>query len=155
MEMKNYIEQAEKKAGKQAALAEILGTSSSYIRMVKAGQRGFPVEICILLADYIKADRLEVIAASNLVTEKDEKKRRILESCFSTAASVTAAAFVISILTLPLQKPVNAGNLNGQFTNVQIIGNCRRKKERRKTDFISYFFDKLQGVFQRDDLTFH
>ncbi|MDP3663711.1 MAG: hypothetical protein U1D41_09430 [Nitrosomonas sp.] len=112
MEMKNYIEQAERKAGKQAALAEILGTSSSYIRMVKAGQRGFPVEICILLADYIKADRLEVIAASNLVTEKDEKKRRILESCFSTAASVTAAALVISVLTLSPTAPASAAFKN-------------------------------------------
>lgn len=123
MDMKNYIEKAEKKAGKQTELANILGITTSYIRNVKAGKSGLPVEICIVLADYISEDRLEVIAASNLVTEKDEKKRRILESCFSTAASVTAAAFVISILTLPLQKPVNAGNLNGQFTNVQIIGN--------------------------------
>ncbi|MDP1549425.1 MAG: helix-turn-helix domain-containing protein [Nitrosomonas sp.] len=123
MEMKNYIERAEKKAGKQIELAKMLGISDAYIRMVKSGKRGFPDDICIQIADYIGADRLEVIAASNLVTEKDEKKRRIFESCFTRAASVTAAAVVISIMTLPIQKPVNAGNLNGQFTNVQIIGN--------------------------------
>jgi len=123
MEMKNYIERAEKKAGKQIELAKMLEISDAYIRMVKSGKRGFPDDICIQIADYIGADRLEVIAASNLVTEKDEKKRRIFESCFTRAASVTAAAIVISIMTLPIQKPVNAGNLNGQFTNVQIIGN--------------------------------
>ncbi len=122
-EMKEYIELGEKRAGKQIELARILGISDGYIRLIKTGKKGLPVASCIKLADYIGADRLEVIAASNLVTEKDEKKRKVLESCFSNAASIVAAAIVISILTLPLQKPVNAGNLNGQFTNVQIIGN--------------------------------
>ncbi|MDP1788222.1 helix-turn-helix transcriptional regulator [Nitrosomonas sp.] len=123
MDMKNYIEEAEKKAGTQRKLAEILGITTRYINMAKNKERCLSVDTCIVLADYIKRDRLEVIAASNLATEKNEKKRKILESCFSTAASVTAAAIVISILTLPLQKPVNAGVLNSEFTNLQIIGN--------------------------------
>ncbi len=123
MQINKYIEKAEKKAGTQKELANYLCITTSYIRNAKAGKSGLPDDICIQIADYIGADRLEVIAASKLVTEKDEKKRRIFESCFTRAASVTAAAIVISILTLPLQKPVNAGNLNGQFTNVQIIGN--------------------------------
>ncbi len=123
MDMKNYIEEAEKKAGTQRKLAEILGITTRYINMAKNKERCLSVDTCIVLADYIKRDRLEVIAASNLATEKNEKKRKILESCFSTAASVTAAAIIISILTLPLQKPVNARNLSSQFTNVQIIGN--------------------------------
>lgn len=123
MDMKNYIEQAEKKAGKQTELANILGITTSYIRNVKAGKSGLPVEICIVLADYIGADRLEVIAASNLVTEKDEKKRRILESCFSTAASIVGTAAVISILTLAPQETVYAKNFSSEFTKIQIIGN--------------------------------
>ena len=123
MQINKYIEKAEKKAGTQKELANYLGITTSYIRNAKAGKSGLPEDICIQIADYIGADRLEVIAASKLVTEKDEKKRRIFESCFTRAASVTAAAIVISILTLPLQKHVNAENLNGQFTNVQIIGN--------------------------------
>lgn len=123
MDMKNYIEQAERKAGKQAELANMLGITASYIRMVKAGKKGFPIETCIVLADYIDADRLEVIAASNLVTEKDEKKRKILESCFSTAASVTATALVISMLTLAPKHTVNASNFSSEFTKIQIISN--------------------------------
>ena len=47
-----------------------------------------PDAICIKLADYIEVDRLEVIAASNLVTEKDQERRKLFESCFTTAASV-------------------------------------------------------------------
>ncbi len=108
MQINEYIEKAEKKAGKQIELAKILGTTSSYIRMVKAGKRGFPDDICIQLADFIQADRLEVIAASNLVTEKDEKKRKVFESCFRKVAAVAAISVVTSIVTLPAASPVNA-----------------------------------------------
>lgn len=123
MKMKNYIEQGEKKAGSQKELSNILGISASYIRMVKAGQKGFSIDMCIVLADYIEEDRLEVIAASNLVTEKDERKRKILESCFRKVAGVAAAAIVTSILTLTPQGHVNASNLDQQFTKIQIISN--------------------------------
>ncbi|MER0169617.1 MAG: hypothetical protein DU489_03220 [Nitrosomonas sp.] len=121
MKMKNYIEQGEIKAGAQKELANMLGVSASYIRMVKAGQKGLSIDLCIVLADYIEADRLEVIAASNLITEKDEKKRKILESCFQKVASVTAAAVISSILTLTPQQTVKAENLNSQFTKIQIL----------------------------------
>lgn len=100
MQMKNYIELGEKKAGKQAELAKVLGISDAYIRAVKRGSRGLPDVTCIRLADYIEVDRLEVIAASNLVTEKDEEKRKIFESCFQKVASVAAIATVTSVLTL-------------------------------------------------------
>jgi len=137
MEMKNYIELAEKKAGTQIELANMLGITASYIRMVKAGKKGFPIETCIVLADYINGDRLEVIAASNLVTEKDVKKRKILESCFRKVASVAAAAVVTSILTLTPQYTVNAQELKNQFTEIQIIRNIKGVKnsgERRIDD---------------------
>lgn len=112
MEMKNYIEKAEKKAGRQIDLAKMLGISDAYIRMVKSGKRGFPDDICIQLADYIEADRLEVIAASNLVTEKDEKKRKIFESCFRKVAGVAAAGIITAIVTLPAARPVNASDFS-------------------------------------------
>lgn len=119
--MKNYIEKAERKAGKQTDLANMLGITASYIRMVKAGKKGFPIETCIVLADYIGADRLEVIAASNLVTEKDEKKRKILESCFTRAASVAAAAIVISIMTLTPTSPIHAASKNEIIDNTNYM----------------------------------
>ena len=117
MQMKNYIERAEKKAGKQIELAKILGITANYIRMVKANQRGLPIEICIILADYIEVDRLEVIAASNLVTEKDEKKRKILESCFNRAATVAVAASLIGVTSIVTPSPANASisaDINGK-----------------------------------------
>ena len=115
-ELKIYIETGEKKAGKQIELAKILGISDVNIRMAKANKRGLPVEACILLADYIETDRLEIIAASNLVTETDERKRKILESCFTHAASVTFVAFVISILTFAPIAPTHAA-LNDKTIN--------------------------------------
>ncbi len=119
MEMKKFIEMGEKKAEKQITLAKILGISGAYIRMVKSGRRGFSDDICIKLADYINEDRLEVIAASNLVTEKDEERRKIFESCLrktSKVAGATAAAIVISILTLAPITPTGAA-LNGKINN--------------------------------------
>lgn len=86
--MRKYIELGEKKAGSQIKLAEYLGQYDSGLRAVKAGKKGLPDAVCIKLADYIGVDRLEIIAASNLVTEKDEERRKIFESCFTTAASV-------------------------------------------------------------------
>lgn len=82
MEMKTYIEIGSTKAGGNKALAKILGQSEVALCEAKVGKRGLNAAVCIKLADYIEADRLEIIAASNLVTEKDEEKRRIYESCF-------------------------------------------------------------------------
>ncbi|TXI39514.1 MAG: hypothetical protein E6Q59_04800 [Nitrosomonas sp.] len=123
MKMISYIEKAEKKAGTQMNLANFIGLTSGYIRMVKAGKRCFSNDVCIKLADYIEEDRLEVIAANSLVTEKDEEKRKIFESCFRKVAGVAAAAVVTSILTLTPQGHVKASNLDQQFTKIQIISN--------------------------------
>lgn len=108
MEMKNYIERAEKKAGTQKKLAEMLDISTRYINMAKNGKRCLSVDTCIVLADYINADRLEVIAASNLTTEKDEKKRKIFESCFNRAATVAVAASLIGVTSIMTPSPANA-----------------------------------------------
>lgn len=102
MKLNDYLDIAEKKAGKKIELARILGISDAYLRLVRNEKRGLAIEGCILLADYIDADRLEVIAASNLVTEKDERKRKIIESCFSAsrAASFTTTALLIGVILI-------------------------------------------------------
>lgn len=117
MKLSEYVERAEKKAGKQIELAKILGISDAYIRNAKRERSGLPTEICILLADYIEEERIHVIAASELVTEKDEKKRRILESCFRKVASVAAIAAVTSILTLSNISPVHAASSGSTIDN--------------------------------------
>ncbi len=112
MDINKYIEMGEKKAGKQIELAKILGISDSYIRIVKTGRRGLPDAVCILLAEYIGENPIEVIAASNLVTEKDEGKRKVFERYLkkpnSEAASITTVILVTLILTLSPAQPAQA-----------------------------------------------
>lgn len=125
MDMIEYIEKGQKKAGSQANLAKYLGISDRYIRLVREGKRGLADDVCIKLADYIEADRLEVIAASNLVTEKDEEKRKIFESCFQKVAGVAAAAVVTSVLTFSPTTPVHAGSESTLYNNTnytQLVG---------------------------------
>lgn len=118
MEMKKYIEMGEKKAGKQVELARILNVRDSTLRLAKTGHSGLPDAICFLLADYIEVDAASVIAASNLVTEKNEERRRIFEGYLKkntrAVANWVIAAIVISFLTLSPLKPAQA-----QASNIQ------------------------------------
>jgi|CXWL01.1.fsa_nt_gi plasmid maintenance system antidote protein VapI len=111
MKMKTYIEKGEKKAGNLAELAKILEIKANYLSMVKTNKRGLPVEVCIQLAEFIDENELHVIAASNLVTEKDERKRKILESCFRRVAGI--AAIVLFIGSISMTSPtVQAKNIS-------------------------------------------
>mgnify|MGYP001571861343 CR=1 FL=1 len=106
--MKSYIEMGEKKAGKQAELAKYLNVRYTTLGLAKKGKRGLPVAICKKLADYINQNPIEVIAASEMVTEKDEERRKILESCFSRAASFTIAAIFMAVISIMTPSPANA-----------------------------------------------
>lgn len=105
MELKKYIEMGEKAAGGPLNLAAFLGQYDSNIRNMKKGKVGLPNALCIKLADLIGEPRLEVIAASELVTEKNEDRRKIFESCFSKAASIT---FVAIMSTTMMPSPAEA-----------------------------------------------
>lgn len=100
MKIKTFIEMGEEKAGKQTELAKILGIKENFLRNAKAGRAGLPDAICIKLGDYIDVNPLQVIAASNLVTEKDEERRKVFESCFTRAASVIFALAAVYSSTL-------------------------------------------------------
>jgi hypothetical protein len=113
-EFKEYIARGEKKAGKQTELSKILGISEAYIRTAKTGKRGLPIPICIILARFIEANELAVIAASDLVTEKDEGKRKILKSCFektNRAASFLIAAIFVAVISITSPNPANASQV--------------------------------------------
>ena len=109
--MKKYIEIGEKKAGKQIELANYLNIQSSTLRLVKQGKKSLTTAMCIKLARYIEEDELEVIAASNLIIEKDEERRKIFESCFkktSKAASFIIAALFLAVISITSPNPANA-----------------------------------------------
>lgn len=99
MDMKKYIEMGEKAAGSQLKLAEYLGQFDTAIRRVKRGKAGLPNPLCIKLAQLIGENPLDVIVASELVTEKNAERRKLLESCFSKAASIAFVAIMSMSVT--------------------------------------------------------
>ena len=78
MELREMIIRAEKETGTVRAIAKIIGVSDSNLTAAKAGRRGIPITACGKLAEIIKVDRWIVVAASELVTEKDQDRRDYL-----------------------------------------------------------------------------
>lgn len=112
MDMKKFIELGAEKAGSNKALAKVLNQSESMLSDVKAGKKGLNAAICIKLADYIEEDRLKVIAASNLITEKDEEKRKIFESCLKKSSKAASIAMIIGATALVVPSSNNTSETN-------------------------------------------
>lgn len=75
MELRDYIENGSRKAGSLSALSKIIDFDPRNLTAAKAHRRGLPTEAVMRLAEYIDADLKAVIAANELATEKDERKR--------------------------------------------------------------------------------
>ncbi len=75
MTLADYIESAATKAGSLSALARLLGVNQPDLSKAKNRSGRIPLETAIKLADYIEADRIAVISANELATEKKEEKR--------------------------------------------------------------------------------
>lgn len=75
MTLSEYIDAGAKKAGSVAELGRLLGLSREATTAAKSERRQLPIDACIKLADYIEADRIAVISANELATEKKEEKR--------------------------------------------------------------------------------
>ena len=92
MNLRDYIEMGEMEAGSQVKLAEFLMMNTANIRNAKRGTQGIPDAMCIKLAKLVGVTEIEVIAASNLVTEKNPERRKFFEGCLATLTSI---AFVM------------------------------------------------------------
>lgn len=75
MKLHDYIEKAATKAGGLSALGRMLELQQQTISAAKSHKRPLPLDAAIKLADYIEADRIAVISANELATEKKEEKR--------------------------------------------------------------------------------
>lgn len=75
MQLLDYLDAGIKKAGSLTALGFKLGLSQPRMSKVKAKVEHLPLDAAIKLADYIEADRIAVISANELATEKKEEKR--------------------------------------------------------------------------------
>jgi len=79
VELKDLIEAGiQKMPHKTAAeLAEYLLQNPNAVRDAKGHRRGLPVYACVSLAKLIGAEPMEVISASELVTEKKAERRAV------------------------------------------------------------------------------
>jgi len=77
MDIRDLIEIGNIKKGSQANLAKSLGTSTSVLAAVKGGRQGLPDYACFVLAEILEIEPSFIIAASALVTEKNEERRKI------------------------------------------------------------------------------
>lgn len=80
MELNELIAKGAEKAGSVAELARELGVTREAASAAKSHKRPLPTDAAIKLADFIGADRMAVIAANELATEKKEEKRTFWSS---------------------------------------------------------------------------
>ncbi|MDR3323440.1 MAG: helix-turn-helix domain-containing protein [Zoogloeaceae bacterium] len=110
MNLRDYIDSATQKVGSQVALADKVGQTPANLRGARGNVRGIPVDACIKLARILDVDPLEVIAASELATEKKPEKRLFWEGFMhgaKAACMLMGLALVTMIMTAP---PANAQN---------------------------------------------
>jgi hypothetical protein len=138
MNLKDYIERAEAKAGSQKALSEMIGQTEGNIRGAKSGTRGMPAYACVLIADLIGEDEILVIAASELATEKHENRRAIWRKKLETVAAMGILASVISFVTPP---PAQAAQLSQVIdSTLYIMLNLKRKMIKAFSSIRKTFF---------------
>jgi hypothetical protein len=77
MELREYIEAGIERFGTAVALAKVLDQNVTALRNVKAHRQGLPNYACVKLADLLGVERIEVIAASELVTEKNPERQKV------------------------------------------------------------------------------
>lgn len=98
MEFRSYIERAEKAAGSQKELGLMIGQSAGKLRQAKANKCGLPIAVCCQIAQLIGVDEMEVISASELVTEKKPERRAVLLPFVNRVAGVILG--IVGIVTL-------------------------------------------------------
>jgi plasmid maintenance system antidote protein VapI len=99
MHLNELINLASQKAGSQTNLAKVIGVHPNVVSEAKANKRGLPAEACGKLADLIGVDRWTVLAASNLITEKNEEKRAYWAPFVLNGISAFATAAAALLLT--------------------------------------------------------
>lgn len=110
MDLRNLIEAGSKKAGEQKALASFIDIPEKNLSDAKAGRRGLPDYACIRLANYLGIDPIKVIAASALVTEKNEERRKVFYPfVMGRAAMIAAMTALLGTTALPPESQAAQG----------------------------------------------
>jgi hypothetical protein len=105
------IESAAVKAGSQTNLAKVIAMNPNDLSSVKAGKRGLTMFACFKLAELTGIDVKKVIAASELITEKNEDKRAFFAPFVLNGIAPLASALVALSLTLAPEKSYASDSL--------------------------------------------
>jgi hypothetical protein len=106
MELREYIKAGIEKYGSVVSLAKLIGQDAANVTNAKAHRRGLPNYACVMLADLLGAERIEVIAASELVTEKNPERQKVwLPFVLAAEARMLAQNASAEMQTAPKREP--------------------------------------------------
>lgn len=120
----SYIEEAKRRLGISTdyGIAKELGMTRGAFAHYKTGRRVIDDYTAAKLAELLKINPLEVIAAANAEREKDDRKREFWQKIASGAqAAVVGGTLVFSGLGA-IEKPLDNNNMHyAQFFGVLIL----------------------------------
>ncbi|MDP2852571.1 MAG: hypothetical protein Q8O23_04110, partial [Gallionella sp.] len=91
-----------------------------------------------MIADLIGEDRITVIAASELVTEKKEERRKVWHPFVARAASVVLGIVILNMTPAPAEAaPIHAKSL----TTLHIMSNTLRRLIKAMAARLASFYD--------------
>jgi hypothetical protein len=130
MELRELLELGAQKAGNLTALGRQLGLAQQTMDAAKRHKRPLPVAAAVQLADYIGADRIEVIAANELATEKDEKKRAYWAPFVEHARAASVALTLAIATNFATPPPAEAAPMLKVAHERFVLCQIRRLKQR-------------------------
>jgi len=151
MELRDYIEQAANKAGSVSALARMLGLNQPDVSNAKAMKKRLPNKAVVEIAEYIGADLKAVIAANELVTEKDEAKRAFWSPFVEHARAAAILVGLALVTNFVTPSPAQASSYLGQVNNLFVLCKVRRLKAYAKTWISRLYQQTARGLFYRLD----
>ena len=120
MELRDYIEIGSEKAGSLTALGIYLGHGQGNMSHFKSGRTPLPIEDCVKLADYIDADRFDVIAAAKFASAKNEEKKNYWMQ-FVKAANAAIMIVVLGVTNFVTPSPAEAAPLTQTMRQIICI----------------------------------
>lgn len=148
MQLKDYIEEGAKKAGSLTALGLMLGMSQPHISACKGHRRPLTVKAAVQLADYIGADLKAVIAANELVTEKDEAKRAFWFPFVERAKAAGIALGLAIVTNFVTPSPAEAHQTATEHGNDLYYVKSRRTASWKQTKLFRSILEFFKGLFK-------
>lgn len=148
MQLKDYIEEGAKKAGSLTALGLLLGMSQPNLSHCKAMKKALPAKAVVQLADYIGADLKAVIAANELVTEKDEAKRAFWFPFVENARAAGIALALAIVTNFVTPSPAEAGQTVSACGSNLYYVKSRRTASWKQAKLFRSILEFFKGLFE-------